>query len=756
MQYRTHTCNDLRKEHVGTQVTLSGWVHRKRDHGGLIFIDLRDRYGITQIVFDPQASKNAWNIADQVKPEYVITIEGKVRARIAGAENKDYASGEIEIEGDNIVVLNTSETPPFEIDIEKNVNEEVRLNYRYLDLRRERMQKNVEMRYKITKFVRDYFDKNDFYEIETPILLKGTPEGAREFLVPSRHYPGKFFVLPQSPQQLKQLLMVSGFDKYFQIARCFRDEDQRGDRQPEFTQIDVEMSFVNSQDIMDMMESMILEMVQTLYSEKNIQSTPMPRLTWQEAMESYGSDRPDLRFDMKIVDVCEEVAACDFQVFKGALESGGSVKALRVPNAAHFSRKDIEELTEVAKLHGAKGLAYITWSKEEGLKSPILKFLSDDVIEKIKAKTQLQEGDIVFFGADSFQTACESLGGVRLEVAKKLDLIDKNVLAFCWVYNFPLYEKTKDGGLTSSHHPFTHPLHSHLHLLDTEPEKVIGEQYDMVLNGTELGGGTIRIHDPELQRKIFSILGVSDEDAERRFGHMLNAFKYGAPPHGGIAFGLDRMVMILQDEPNIREVIPFPKDQKAKDLMTGAPDIVPDAQIEEAGISILEENKQFEGKDEPTSKDLPSQELQSFLEENKIEYNVLYHPPLMTAEDAAREHGVPLGECIKKYVLRTENGFCLAILPGDTHLNFAKLQNILSVDKLLLADVQEVRKQTGFERSAMHPFGNLYKLPTYIDEKLKNVDIMYFSAGKNTVSAGIKTKDYIEHVAGNVCSFSGD
>lgn len=590
MEYRSHTCNDLRKEDIGQEVILSGWVHRKRDHGGLIFIDLRDRYGLTQIVFDPDTAQNAWKIAEGVKPEYVINVKGKVRARLEGAANDKMDTGDVEVEIMEITVLNTSKTPPFEIDQEKNVNEELRLEYRYLDLRRERGKNNIIMRHKIIKAMRDHLDAQDFVEVETPILIKGTPEGSREFLVPSRLHHGKFYVLPQSPQQLKQLLMVSGMDKYFQIARCFRDEDQRGDRQPEFTQLDLEMSFVNSEDVMNTIEEMMLKVVKELYPDRKIMQEPMPRLTWKEAMETYGLDDPDIRFDMKITDVGEEVKGCEFQVFNSALENGGVVKALRVPGAAGFSRKEIDDLTEIAKIAGAKGLAYITFSAEEGPKSPILKFLNDDIVKKIQEKTGAETGDIVFFGADKFNIACEALGRVREELGHKMELIDENLLGFCWIYDFPLYERSKETGqLTSSHHPFTRPKNEDLHLLDSEPEKVLGEQYDIVLNGSEIGGGTLRIHEPELQSKIFEKLGVTPEDAERRFGHMINAFKYGAPPHGGLALGIDRIVMLLQKEPNIREIIAFPKDQKAKDLMTGAPDVVPTEQVEEAGIRLLEE-----------------------------------------------------------------------------------------------------------------------------------------------------------------------
>ncbi len=583
--YRSHTCNQLTAKDIGQKVTLSGWVHRRRDHGGIIFIDLRDRYGLTQIVFDPDFDKGALEVAEKVRSEYVLKVTGEVRKRLEGQNNPNMETGEIEIYISEIEVLNSAETPPFEIDIEKNVNEELRLKYRYLDLRHERLQKNMILRHQIIKTIRDFMDGEGFLEIETPILIKGTPEGSREYLVPSRLYPGKFFVLPQSPQQLKQLLMISGFDRYFQIARCFRDEDQRGDRQPEFTQLDVEMSFVEEKDVMKINEELLMEISRKFAPEKKIMNTPFPIMSWKEAMENYGSDKPDIRFEMKMVDVSDIVKDSEFGVFAGAVKNGGVVKALRVENAAEWPRSEIDKLEELAKIHGAKGLAYFVY-KEGEIKSPITKFMKEEEIQAITEKTGAKTGDIVFFGADQFNTACEALGQVRLACGNKLGLIDHNLLAYLWVNDFPMFEKDKESGqLAAMHHPFTRPSDKDKDL--ESPEEAVAIAYDIVLNGNEIGGGSIRIHEHALQQKIFDILNITPEDAEIRFGHMLEAFSYGAPPHGGIAWGLDRLVMIFAGEPNIREVIAFPKDQKAKDLTLGAPSVMPEKDVAEANVKII-------------------------------------------------------------------------------------------------------------------------------------------------------------------------
>lgn len=583
---RSHTCNDLNDQHIGQDVVLSGWVHRRRDHGGLIFIDLRDRYGLTQVVSDPAVSTETHEVANNVRPEYVVQITGTVRQRPDGMRNEKMSTGNIEVLVKDFKILNKAKTPPFEIDQDKEVAEEVRLKYRYLDIRRDRMKQNLLTRYKVIKLIRDLMDSKNFIEVETPILIKGTPEGSREYLVPSRLYPGNFYVLPQSPQQLKQLLMVAGMDRYFQIARCFRDEDQRGDRQPEFTQLDVEMSFVEAEDVIQLNEEVMIEVVEKLATNKKLKSKPFPRITWEDAMNKYGSDKPDIRFDMQMVDVSDVVKDSQFKVFSDAVKNGGVVKALRVEGGNSFTRKEIDELTDIAKIYGAKGLAYIQVT-DEGPKSTLVKFFTEDELKSLVSHVGAKAGDIIFFTADSFNVACEAMGHVRLACGDKLKLRDPNLFAFCWIYDFPLFEYNKeDKSLQSAHHPFTSPLNEDIELLDTKPELVKAKAYDLALNGSEVAGGSIRIHNPELQSKIFDILKISKEDAQSRFGHLLHAFEFGAPPHGGIAWGLDRLVMIMRDEANIREVIAFPKDQKAKDLMLNSPSEMPDAQIAELHIRV--------------------------------------------------------------------------------------------------------------------------------------------------------------------------
>ncbi len=585
---RTKTCNQLTAKNTGEDVVLCGWVHRRRDHGGVIFIDLRDRYGLTQVVSDPEDFAEAHKIMDQSRGEYVLKVEGIVRHRPDGQTNESLTTGEIEVLVKKAEILNPSLTPPFEIDQDKEVGEDLRLKYRYLDLRRERLKSNIILRHKIIKYIRDYLENQDFVEVETPILIKGTPEGSREYLVPSRLYAGNFYVLPQSPQQLKQLLMIAGFDRYFQIARCFRDEDQRGDRQPEFTQMDMEMSFVEEEDIMEINEKLIIDLVEKFAPNKKIQKKPFPVLTYEEAMNLYGKDAPDLRFDLPLSDLSDIAADCGFGVFKNCVDEGGVVKMLKVDDGCKFTRKEIDELEEAAKVFGAKGMAYIQL-KEEGLQSPIVKFFEKEELDAIVERAQAKTGDIIFFVADKFNVACESLGRVRSILGEKLGLIRDDLFAFCWVKDFPMfeYDETEDR-LNAVHHPFTAPMN--LKELEQTPEKALARAYDVVLNGVEVGGGSIRIHEEKMQKKVFDILKITDEEAERRFGHMLEAFKFGAPPHGGIAWGLDRLVMIFANEPNIREVIAFPKDQKAKDLMLGAPSPMPDDQIEELHIKVVEED----------------------------------------------------------------------------------------------------------------------------------------------------------------------
>lgn len=586
---RTHTCNELSSSDIDSEATLAGWVHRRRDHGDVIFVDLRDRYGLTQVKFDPSIDPEAHKKAEQIRPEWVIQVTGKVIARPDGQANKNLATGEIELVASGVEILSEAKTPPFEIDNEHGEKEDVRLEYRYLDLRRERMQKNLKMRHDIINHIRNFFDKEDFLEIETPMLVKGTPEGSREYLVPARLHPGSFYVLPQSPQQMKQLLMVAGYDRYFQIARCFRDEDQRGDRQPEFTQLDIEMSFVEQEDILELNEKLAIELAEKFWSDKKIMTKPFVRLTYAEAMNDYGSDKPDLRFEMKIKDITEIVKDSGFGVFKGAADGGGNVKALKVEGGDKFTRKDIDELTEVARTYGAKGLAYL--QVRDDAAGPVCNNCSEEERNKVIEAVGAKEGDIIFFGADSWLITCEALGAVRLECARRMDIIDENLAAFAWVIDFPMFEKDPaTGQMAALHHPFTSPNLEDVDMLDSAPEKARSIAYDLILNGNELGGGSIRIHNRDLQNKIFEVLGIAKEDIKRRFGHILKAFEYGAPPHGGIAWGLDRLVMLFAGEPNIREVIAFPKNQRAEDVMFGAPSPMPEKEVSEVHIKIIRDD----------------------------------------------------------------------------------------------------------------------------------------------------------------------
>ena len=579
LQKRTES-GSLRVSNVGETIQLLGWVQRRRDHGGVIFVDLRDRSGFVQVVFNPDMPDFA--SAERLRSEFVVSILGKVRQRPEGASNPNLATGEIEVVAQSLEILNGAKTPPFYIQDDVDVDETLRLKYRYLDLRRPEMQEVFRTRHRITSIMRNYFDGQGFYEIETPMLIKSSPEGARDYLVPSRVHPGEFYALPQSPQIFKQLLMVSGMEKYFQIVRCFRDEDLRADRQPEFTQLDVEMSFVEEEDIFPMMEELMVRIFKETTGREI--PRPFPRLTYRDAMELYGSDKPDLRFGMEMIDVAEVVKDSNFKVFTDTLAKGGRVKGLCAKGCAGMPRRELDGLVNYVNIYGAKGLAYIVLA-EEGVKSPIAKFFSEEQLNTLISHMRGETGDILFFVADKEAVVADALGHLRLELGKRLGLIPEEALNFLWVTEFPLLEwDEEDKRYVAIHHPFTSPMLEDLPLLQTDPGKVRAKAYDMVLNGIELGGGSIRIHQREVQELMFELLGLSPEEADAKFGYLLEAFEYGTPPHGGIAFGLDRLTMLLTGKDNIRDVIAFPKTQSAADLMIQAPSTVAEKQLKELHI----------------------------------------------------------------------------------------------------------------------------------------------------------------------------
>ena len=595
---KSHSCGELNKNHIGTRVTLAGWVDRRRDHGGLIFIDLRDREGVVQVVFNPEISKQCHETASEIRNEYVVMTSGEVAFRPSGTENQKLATGEIEVIADNVVILNPSKTPPFYINEDVEVEESLRLKYRYLDLRRCRMKANLLLRHQTVKFIRDFLDARGFIDVETPILIKSTPEGARDYLVPSRVHPGKFYALPQSPQQLKQLLMVAGIEKYYQIAKCFRDEDTRTDRQPEFTQLDLEMSFIDKEDILNLIEELFTSMVKKIKPECGL-IKPFPRLSYTEAMERYGTDKPDLRFGLEIRDLSDIAGETEFSVFRSVVAEGGKVKGIRAPGCATYTRHQLDELNRLVQGLGAKGLTTIALSASpdslndltpEMVRSVVAKYMTLDQIKGMARRLEAKPGDMLLIVAGKPDLVSAVLGELRQEMGRRLKLAEPGFFAFAYILDFPLLRRDKQARKwESEHHPFTAPWDEDISLLDTNPGKVRGKHYDFVCNGYEIGGGSIRIHTAELQRKMFWLLGYSDEEIDGQFGHMLEAFEYGSPPHGGIALGIDRIIMLLAGEETIREVIAFPKNQSAVDLTVNAPSSVTEGQLAELHLRLQDE-----------------------------------------------------------------------------------------------------------------------------------------------------------------------
>ena len=586
--FKTHHCGELRTEHAGTDVTLAGWVNLRRDFGGVIFIVLRDRSGVVQVVVSADVAEEARQVAEEVRGEYVIQVAGTVRRRPPDQANPAWATGEVEVEAHDLRILNRAKTPPFYIYDDAPVDEALRLRYRYLDLRRARMQRNLKLRHDVVQHMRRYLDQHGFLEIETPYLFKSTPEGARDYLVPSRVHPGKFYALPQSPQQLKQLLMVAGYERYYQIARCFRDEDLRGDRQPEFTQLDLEMSFVHRDDVLDLVEGLFTELVPAVTPHKRV-LTPFPRLSYAEALERYGTDKPDLRFGMQLIDLTGVFGESSFRVFRETAAAGGKIKGIVAPGCAGYTRREIDEITEIAKGEGALGLVTLALTAD-GVKGPTAKFFSEGELARLVEATEADEGDLICIVAAEPKTVAASLSALRLAFRDRLSLADPHVVAMGWVLDFPMFEWNEEGDRWDAvHHMFTWPRPHGLEEMLADPAAVLSDAYDLVCNGWEIASGSIRVHDPQVQADIFRVLGYDADDAQARFGHMLEAFSYGAPPHGGLAPGVDRFVAILADEANIREVIAFPKTSQATDLMADAPDKVTPAQLRELHIQIPDE-----------------------------------------------------------------------------------------------------------------------------------------------------------------------
>lgn len=742
---RTHTCGELGIKDDKKEATLQGWVDTRRDHGGLIFIDLRDRYGITQIILDPKSK--GFGDAEHLRREDCIQVTGKVRPRPKGMENPRMKTGEIEVYiSKELAILNKADTPPVEVDDKKIANEEVRMRYRYLDLRRPAMQQRLMLRHKVSQAVRNYLSSNNFVEIETPMLMKATPEGARDYLVPSRIHTGKFYALPQSPQLYKQLLMVAGMDRYFQLARCLRDEDLRADRQPEFTQIDIEMSFVDEEDIYRMMEGLLKECFKAAAIDVKI---PFPRIAYDDAIDRYGSDKPDTRFGLELINVSDIAKNSNFEVFTKAIASGGCVKCINAKGCGSFSRKDIEELTEFAGTHGAKGLAWIKVIEGGKLDSSIVKYLPEKVQAELVKKMAAKKNDLLLFVADHKHFVVNTaLGNLRLRLAEKLNLL-KDEFRFIWVVDFPLLEYDEDMQRhVAVHHPFTSPKDDQVKLLDSEPGKVKAKAYDLTLNGVEIGGGSIRIHKREIQEKMFRTLGISKEEAERKFGFLLEAFRYGAPPHGGIAFGFDRLIAIMAKVPgnDIREVMAFPKNKAAESPMDGSPSDVDPEQLKELNIkSTIVEKEKITLFDK----------IRKFLDSGNILYETMEHEAVYTSDQAARVRGTELKQgCKALIVKKDEKEYAMTVVSGAKDLDIEKAASLLGAKKIRLANAGEVKKVSDCSIGAVPPFGNLFGLDVYLDKSVSQNDIVAFNAGSHTNSIKMKYKDLLKATKGKEADFS--
>ncbi len=733
---RTHTCGELTDRDVNKKVSLAGWCSARRDHGGVVFIDLRDRYGIAQIVFEPSSDIQSHKVAETLRREDVIIIEGTVRKRPHGMENERMGTGKIEILVSKISHVNKAQTPPLEVEDRIEASEEVRLKYRYLDLRRPKMQQQLMFRHNVAASVREYLDKNGFIEIETPMLIKSTPEGARDYLVPSRVHPGNFYSLPQSPQIYKQILMIAGFDRYYQFARCLRDEDLRTDRQPEHTQVDVEMSFAQAEDIFHLTEGLVKHVFRKALNRDV--KVPFKRITYLESMEKYCTDKPDIRFGIECFNVTEIAENSQFKVFLDVIKQGGIVKALNAQGCAEkLSRNGIDELIEFAKQIGAKGLAWMKVAKDNVLESNIAKFFPPDAQKKIIDKANAKAGDLLLFAADKEKVANEVLSKIRARLANSLGLI-KDDFGFCFVTDFPMFEwNDEEQKWDFCHNPFTMPREEDIKYLDSSPEKVFSYQYDFVMNGVELFSGSVRNTIPQLQEKAFMVTGMQGEQVKERFGFLLEAYKYGAPSHAGFGLGFDRLVALMQGIHDIREVIAFPKNKAAQSLMDDTPSEVSEKQLSELHIKL---DFVKDSKNEAFSK------ITDALNKEKIVYEVIEHKPVFTSKDAAEARGTQLRQGTKALICKTEEGFIQAVVSGAKEIDMERLQQITLFKKIELADPKEVRKVTGCNIGSVPPFGNLFNLKVYFDKSVVENDVVAFNAGSHARSIKMKAKDLMKVV----------
>ncbi len=741
---RTHTCGELNDKDVNKKVTLAGWCASRRDHGGVIFIDLRDRYGLTQIVFDPSNDIESHKNAESLRREDVVIVEGAVRKRPTGMANEKLPTGHVEVLINKIVSINRAQTPPIEIDDRLEASEEMKLKYRFLDLRRPKMQKQLMFRHKVAIAIREYLNGHEFIEIETPMLIKTTPEGARDYVVPSRIHPGKFYALPQSPQIYKQILMVAGFDRYYQFARCLRDEDLRMDRQPEHTQVDLEMSFAGIDDIFTLTEGMIKHVFRTTLN-KDVK-TPFRRIPYTESVEKYSTDKPDLRFGMECCTVTEIAKHSEFKVFLDVVKKGNVVKLLNAEGCAEkLSRNQIDELIEFAKQNGALGLAWMKVTKE-GLESNIAKFFPQEIQKKLIEKINAKPGDLLLFAADKEKVVNDVLNKIRLKLGNDLGLIDKSDFAFCFITDFPLFEYSEEEGKWDfAHNPFTMPKEDYIQYLESDPGKVMSYQYDFVMNGSELFSGSVRNTIPELQERTFKVTGMSQEQISEKFGFLLEAYKYGAPMHAGFGLGFDRLTSLMQGMSDIREVIAFPKNKSAENPMDGSPSEPSDKQLSELHIKL------------DFVKETPNAlftKIKDVLNKEKIDFEVMEHKPVYTSRESAEVRGTELKQGVKALVCKTEEGFIQACVAANKELDVEKLQKLTLFKKIELSNPKDVKQVSGCNIGSVPPFGNLFDVKVYFDKTVLDNDIVAFNAGSHTKSIKMKAKDLQKIVNPIVGEFS--